>query len=202
MTVGDRSGFTLIELMIVVAIIGIPSRRLALPTSGSSRRAPSWSRRAATFRQFQTRTKLVEARGNLKSIATAENAYYTEQGAYLAAAATPPLAPSPVKQVWAGGGLAAFDTIGFIPEGSLFFQYAVDINGASTAFTAAALGDLDGDAITSDFGYVHPVPGATSGAASSLALACAGGGVIDPAQPAGAFNVVGPCAPADGRSEF
>lgn len=180
-----QNGFTLIELMIVVAIIGI------LAAIGIT-----------NFQRFQIRAKLVEARGNLKGIATAESAYFAVQGAYVAAAATPPAAPSAAKQRWLGGGQVAFDSFGFTPEGSLFFQYAVDINAAATDFTAGALGDLDGDLITSDFGYVHPVPAATSGTASSLALACAGGGVIDPTQPAGAFNVVGPCALADGRFEF
>ncbi|MBW2245006.1 MAG: prepilin-type N-terminal cleavage/methylation domain-containing protein [Deltaproteobacteria bacterium] len=180
-----RSGFTLIELMIVVAIIGI------LAATGIT-----------SFQRFQTRSKLVEVRANLKGAATAQNSYFTEQGAYLAAAPTPAAPPTPSKQVWIGGGANAFDTTGFIPEGSVFFQYATDINGAATAFTVSALGDLDGDGITSDFAYVHPIRGATVGPASSHALGCAGAGVIDPAIPAGAFNVVGPCTAADGRVEF
>jgi len=180
-----RNGFTLIELMIVVAIIGI------LASIG-----------IANFRTFQLRSKLVEARGNLKAMATAENSYYAEQGTYLAAAATPAGAPTPGQRAWAGGGIASFNIIGYRPEGGLRFQYAIDTNGTRTDFIAAALGDLDGNGIFSDFAYVHPAPAAPAGPPSTLALGCAGAGVVDPNQPAGAFNVVGPCANADGRTEF
>lgn len=177
--------FTLIELMIVVAIIGI------LAALGIS-----------NFRNFQMRSKLVEARGSLKGIATAESSYFAEQGRYLAIVPTPAAAPGAQPRAWVGAGTVGFNTIGFIPEGALRFQYSVDTNGASTNFIAAAIGDLDVDGVFSDFAYVHPLPGAAFGPASTMAAACIGGGVNDPSTPVGLFDTVGPCAFADGRSEF
>ena len=53
-----------------------------------------------------------------------------------------------------------------------------------------------------EFGYVHPVPGATTGPASVIAPACTGIGVYDPSNPAGSLNTVGPCTLNDGRNEF
>ena len=55
-------GFTLIELMIVVAIIGILAA-IAIPN----------------FIKFQARSKQSEAKSNLKSLYTAEKAYYNEK---------------------------------------------------------------------------------------------------------------------------
>jgi type IV pilus assembly protein PilA len=59
------AGFTLIELMIVVAIIGLLAA-LAIPN----------------FLKFQARSKQAEARSNLKACYTDEKSYYGNQGMY------------------------------------------------------------------------------------------------------------------------
>ncbi len=61
-----KKGFTLIELMIVVAIIGILAA-IAIPN----------------FVRFQARSKQSEAKTNLKALFTAQKAYYGEKDAYL-----------------------------------------------------------------------------------------------------------------------
>jgi len=60
-----QKGFTLIELMIVVAIIGILAA-LAIPN----------------FIRFQARSKQSEVKANLKSLFTAERSYYQEHDTY------------------------------------------------------------------------------------------------------------------------
>lgn len=183
-----NQGFTLIELMIVVAIIGI----LAATS-------------ITTFRLFQLRTKMSEARVNVKAIATAENAYFAEFGTYVGALSTPGGPLTAFKRVWVGGGAVAFDVIGFLPEGDVHFNYGVDVNGAGSAFTVGAVADLDQDGVTSDLGYVHRPPGASAaalGVGSTIALGCIGAGVYDTANPLGLFDTVGVCTLLDGRSEF
>jgi type IV pilus assembly protein PilA len=61
-----KKGFTLIELMIVVAIIGILAA-IAIPN----------------FVRFQARSKQSEAKTNLKALFTAQKAYYGEKDGYL-----------------------------------------------------------------------------------------------------------------------
>ena len=61
-----REGFTLIELMIVVAIIGILAA-IAIPN----------------FIKFQLRSKAGEGKVNLAAIRTAEESYFAEAGTYL-----------------------------------------------------------------------------------------------------------------------
>jgi type IV pilus assembly protein PilA len=60
-----KRGFTLIELMIVVAIIGILAA-IAIPN----------------FIRFQARSKQSEAKADLKSLFTAERAFYQEKDRY------------------------------------------------------------------------------------------------------------------------
>jgi len=61
-----KRGFTLIELMIVVAIIGLLAA-LAIPN----------------FMRFQARAKQSEAKGNLKAIYTGQKSYYGDKQMYL-----------------------------------------------------------------------------------------------------------------------
>jgi type IV pilus assembly protein PilA len=61
----QRRGFTLIELMIVVAIIGILAA-IAIPS----------------FAKIQARSKRAEVKSNLRTLFTAESAYYQERDTY------------------------------------------------------------------------------------------------------------------------
>ena len=63
-----RGGFTLIELMIVVAIIGILAA-IAIPN----------------FLRFQLKAKSSEGKTNLAAIRTAEESYFAEYGNYISA---------------------------------------------------------------------------------------------------------------------
>src|SRR5512145_3102900 len=161
-----RRGFTLIELMIAVAILGALAA-LAVPG----------------YLRFQLRSKVAEARSTLASIASVENAYFGEFRRYLSAAPTPAGPEGPERRPWSGGGLADFDRLGFVPVGDVHFTYAVDTDPARAAFTVGARGDLDGDGVPSEFGYVHPLPAASVGVASSLVTSCIPNGVYDPSGP-------------------
>ena len=67
-----KGGFTLIELMIVVAIIGILAA-IAIPN----------------FLRFQLKAKSSEGKTNLAAIRTAEQSYYSEFGVYVSADVSP-----------------------------------------------------------------------------------------------------------------
>jgi type IV pilus assembly protein PilA len=142
------SAFTLIELMVAVAIIGILA---ATAITG--------------FQIFQLRSKRSEALSNLASVRTAQLAFFNEAGGFVPAPPSPGLAgfPGPNKQNWQGASFSSlpglgFDALGWAPEGGVFFDYDSNaVNGPNGwALTAAAYGDTDGDGTLSVFLYVVP----------------------------------------------
>ena len=145
-----EGGFTLIELMVTVALIGILAATAVV-----------------SFQLYTLRSKRSEAMVNLGSMRKMQLAYFHEAGGFIMAPSSPGLAgyPGRDKQNWpAGGGSFAsvpgegFDSLGWRPEGPTFFDYDTNaVFGANGwAFTAAAYGDTDGDGFLSVFLYVHP----------------------------------------------
>ena len=129
------SGFTLIELMIVVAIIGILSS-IAIPRLAS----------------HQLRTKTTEAKTNLGAIRVAEEANFSENGVYLAANAEPAVIPGANPANFDAAG-SDYVSIGWAPEGRVYFSYAVTIAADASGYTADAAADLDGDGLIQLWGY-------------------------------------------------
>ncbi len=157
-----RLGFTLLEVMIVVAIIGILS-----------------STAIAMFRLQQQRAKRSEAMTNLEAIAKMERAYFGENGSYPSAIPVPPAMIPGVKTNWDAAASAAFGTLGFKAEGSVWYVYDVNSSAglcacpSNACFTAAAYGDSDRDGAIAVVGFFHPD----------------GGGAVCPVQ---VFPAIGP----------
>ena len=144
-----QHGFTLIELMIVVAIIGLLGA-IAIPS----------------FTSYQNRARRSESFTNLGSLAKAQKAYYAEFGLYIG------VKMYPVEDSGVAFGptmrdsqslLGAFSTVGWYPEGDVFYDYDTETGGFSTCpnsctscFTSTAYGDVDGDGKVSMILYTHP----------------------------------------------
>jgi prepilin-type N-terminal cleavage/methylation domain-containing protein len=142
-----RSGFTLIELMIVVAIIGVLAS-VAIPS----------------FLNYQLTAKRAEAYTNLSALAKSQKAYFAEFNEYHPAAPEPGAstgeAPTTTKRP-VEDLATEFGPVGFTPEGDVFFDYDSIVEGFAGCtcvgcFTATAYGNLDGDNLMSEIVYFHP----------------------------------------------
>jgi len=170
---GGRGGFTIIELMIVVALIGVLSA-IAVPM----------------FIRYQLKSRSAEGKINLAAIRTCQEAYFAEFKTYVAAVPEPPVVP--------GNARSAFDSIttdfaslGFAPEGSVYFSYGVALTADGAGYTADAAADIDMDGIVQFWGYANPDNG---GAFAAGQVGC-NVAALTPLT-------VGPCDPAFGRSVF
>ncbi len=174
--------------MIVVAIIGILAA-IAIPN----------------FLRFQLKAKSSEGKVNIAAIRTAEESYLAEFGTYVGAIASPAAVPGASKVVFVDTGAvgASFNTLGWAPEGQVFFQYGVAA-AAGTNYTISATADIDatGAATQQAWGYVKPV-GITILGIAGVDVTCVAGGVWDPvALTATQLNTVGPCDNVSGQSQF
>ena len=130
----NKKGITLIEMLIVVAIIGILAA-VAIPA----------------YVGQQTRAARTEAYTNLQTLRLLEEQYYAENGCYYRTGATPVCTNATIS------GVANIQAATFLPgfkpgdDASLSFTYSIETTGTTvaSAFTATATGKtgtrVDGD---------------------------------------------------------
>jgi len=126
----SQAGFTLIELMTVIAIIGVLAS-IALPS----------------FVKYIRKAKTVEVTVNLDTISALLRSYQVDNGTYLRCPINPPIRRCDKKAMALRGTwkpLPAWEALGFRPEGELYFSYRVDLIKGGYQIVASADLDCDG----------------------------------------------------------
>lgn len=135
----NKKGFTLVELMIVVAIIGILAA-IAIPN----------------FVAMQYRAKRAEVPGNVDGIKTAQMAYdaafdtFINQPTYIPRSITGAAADK-IQVDWPGGPAGGgFSTLGWAPDGKVRGAYQV-MSTSSTDFRVTGQCNVDGDGVIAQY---------------------------------------------------
>jgi type IV pilus assembly protein PilA len=143
-----NAGFTLVELMITVVLIGILAA-VAIPN----------------FLAYQAKSRRAEAFANVVGIATSELSYQAESDLYVDAGAFPDWGPygglGTHKMTWDAASVAEYALLGWGPEGEVAYSYEVNAGASpgctcSLCFTATAHGDVNADGVRSAVMYVYP----------------------------------------------
>ena len=139
------AGFTLVELMVVVALIGVLSA-VAIPS----------------FLTYQARSRRAESYTNLAAIAKTQKSFQATKGAFHDSGNSWP-DPDPYgglgvhTMTWDAASENAFGDLGWAPEGQVFYSYMTNVCCANgLCFTASAYGDVDGNGSPAAVMYVHP----------------------------------------------
>jgi len=145
------SGFTLVEVLIVVALIGVLAT-VAVPG----------------FLSYQSRSRRAEAYVNLQAIARSQLSFFAVKGYFHGTGLS---YPDPVphgglgaaKMSWDAASETAFNQLGWTPEGGVLYSYESNTPSVSGSgctcnecFTATAFGDVDANGVVSALMYSHP----------------------------------------------
>ena len=123
----QEKGFTLMELLIAVGIIAVLAG-VGVPL----------------YLQLQTGAKATEANIHLDSIRTCQESYKMVNNSYIDCLAAPRASTAVDQDPLAWASTPGFTAIGFEPNASVRFAYAVG-GASSTEYSVGAVGDTNGD---------------------------------------------------------